>query len=124
MNADKLRVLVLDINSEALFDSLKKTNLLSVSTGKLRTVKMTMKPDVIIFDYGKICDSYAMQKRMINSIYNFGFKPLIIACMDSWEHLIHKQAKLFGVDKTFTIQQLDETSNCVTQYIFDKFVEI
>lgn len=124
MNDDKLRVLVLDVNSKVLLDSLKKNYLFSVTTGKLRTVKITMKPDVIILDYSKIHDSYAMQKRMINLIYNFEFKPLIISCMDSWEHLLYKQAKLFGVDKTFTLQQLDETNNCLMQYILDKFVEI
>ena len=124
MNDDKLRVLVLDINSKVLLDSLKKNYLFSVTTVKLRTVKITMKPDVIILDYSKIHDSYAMQKKIINLIYNFELKPVIIACMDSWEHLLYKQAKLFGVDKTFTLQQLDETNNCLTQYILDNFVEI
>lgn len=124
MNDDRLRVLLLDIASKPLIDSLKKANLFSITIGKLRTVKMMMKPDVIIFNYNKINDSNAMQKRMINLIYKFKSKPLIIAYMDSWEHLIYKQAKLFGVDKTFALRQIDETRNCVMQYIIDIFVEI
>lgn len=124
MNDDRLRILVLDIASKPLLQSLKQNNLFSVTVGKLRTTKLSMKPDVIIFEYSKIHDSNAMQKRMINLIYKFEFKPLIIAYMDSWEPLIHKQAELFGVDKMFSAKQLDNTSDCVTQYILNLFLDI
>ena len=124
MNDDRLRILVSDIASKTLLHSLKHNSLFSITVGKLRTVKLSMKPDVIIFEYSKIHDSNAMQNRMINLIYKFEFKPLIIAYMDSWEPLIYKQAELFGVDKMFSAKQLDNTSDCVTQYILNLFLDI
>lgn len=117
MNDDRLRILVLDIASKTLLHSLKQNSLFSVTIGKLRTVKLSMKPDVIVFEYSKIYDSNAMQKRMINLVYKFKIKPIIIAYMDSWEYNIQKQAELFGVDKTFSKEQIDETNNCIIRYI-------
>lgn len=121
---DRLRVLALDITSKTLLQSLKQNSLFSVTVSKLRTAKLSMKPDVIIFEYSEIFDSNAMQKRMINLIYKFELKPLIIAYMDSWESLISKQAKIFGIDKTFSKRQLEKTSDCMTQYISELLLDI
>ena len=124
MNDDRLRILVLDIASKTLLHSLKQNSLFSVTIGKLRTVKLSMKPDVIVFEYSKIYDSNAMQKRMINLIYKFKIKPIIIAYMDSWEYNIQKQAELFGVDKTFSKAQIDEVNNSMIRYISNYLLDI
>lgn len=124
MNDDRLRILVLDISSKTLLNSLKHNNLFSVTVGKLRTVKLSMKPDVIVFEYSKIHDSNAMQKRMINLIYKFKTKPLIIAYMYSWESNIQKHAELFGVDKTFSKAQIDEANNSMIRYISNYLLDI
>lgn len=124
MNDDRLRILVLDIVSKTLLHSLKQNSLFSVTIGKLRTVKLSMKPDVIVFEYSKIYDSNAMQKRMINLIYKFKIKPIIIAYMDSWEYNIQKQAELFGVDKTFSKAQIDEVNNSMIRYISNCLLDI
>lgn len=124
MNDDRLRILVLDIASKTLLHSLKQNSLFSVTVGKLRTVKLSMKPDVIVFEYSKIHDSNAMQKRMINLVYKFKIKPIIIAYMDSWEYNIQKQAELFGVDKTFSKAQIDEVNNSMIRYISNCLLDI
>ena len=124
MNDARLRILVLDIASKTLLHSLKHNSLFSITVGKLRTVKLSMKPDVIVFEYSKIYDSNAMQKRMINLIYKFKIKPIIIAYMDSWEYNIQKQAELFGVDKTFSKAQIDEVNNSMIRYISNYLLDI
>ena len=121
---DRLRILVVDMKSSQILKDLKQIQVFSVTEGNLRTVELKMKPDVIIVNYEKIFNSFSMQKKLLNLIYRYALKPLVIAYKDNWDELIKEQAKLFGVDRTISKDDIGQFSDFPSSFILETLTTI
>ena len=121
---DRLRVLVVDLQLSQIINNLKQIQVFSITEGKLRTVEPIMKPDVVILNYETILNSRLMQKKLLNLIYRYAYKPLVIAYKENWDELIKKQAKLFGVDRTISEDDLRQSSDCLSSFILESLTTI
>ena len=54
----------------------------------------------------------------------YTFKSLIIIYKENWDELIKKQAKLFGVDRSISENDIRQSSDCLSSYILESLTTI